>query len=184
MPTIIMLIRHGEKPTDPPPHGVDENGADDKNSLIVRGWQRAGALTPFFRGPWVEGIRTPTVIYAAGTSDQPLLIDGEDEAKSLRAEQTVTPLAQALSLKVQNQYLVGQEDLLVQSIGRETGVVLVAWEHKHIPIIAQTLSAAAPDNWPGKDVFDIVWVFEASNGRYSFVSIAQNLLAGDSQAAL
>ena len=59
MPTTIMLVRHAEKPTTPPPKGVDENGADDKNSLIVRGWQRAGALTPFFRTPWVEGIRFP-----------------------------------------------------------------------------------------------------------------------------
>ena len=180
MPTTIMLVRHAEKPTTPPPKGVDENGADDKNSLIVRGWQRAGALTPFFRTPWVEGIRIPTVIYAAGTSDRPMMIDGEDEAKSLRAEQTVTPLARALSLKVQQQYLVGQEDLLVQAIERESGVVLVAWEHKHIPLIAQKLSAAAPDSWPGKDVFDLVWVFEASNGGYSFLSIAQELLAGDS----
>ncbi len=181
MPTTIMLIRHGEKPTVPPPHGVDENGAEDKNSLIVRGWQRAGALIPFFRTPWVEGIKTPTAIYAAGTSVQPLMIDGVDEARSLRAEQTVTPLAQALSLKVHKQYLVGQEDLLVQSITRETGVVLVAWEHKHIPVIAQKLSAAAPDSWPGKDVFDIVWVLEASNGGYNFLSLAQDLLAGDSR---
>ena len=108
-----------------------------------------------------------------------MMIDGEDEAKSLRAEQTVTPLARALSLKVQQQYLVGQEDLLVQAIERESGVVLVAWEHKHIPFIAQKLTAAAPDSWPGKDVFDLVWVFEASNGGYSFLSIAQELLAGD-----
>jgi len=175
-----MLIRHGEKPTSPPPHGVDESGADDKNALIVRGWQRAGALTPFFRTPWVEGIKTPGVIYAAGTSDQAMMIDGEDVAKSVRAEQTVTPLAQALSLNVHTQFQVGQEDLLVASVERESGVVLVAWEHKHIPLIARRLSPAAPDTWPGKDVFDIVWVFAASNGGYSFVSTPQDLLAGDS----
>ena len=179
MPTTIMLIRHAEKPTGPPPNGVDENGADDKNSLIVRGWQRAGALAPFFRTPWVQGISIPAVIYAAGTSEKPMMVDGEDVARSLRAEQTVTPLARALSLDVQTQYFVGQEDLLVQAIARESGVVLVAWEHKHIPLIAQKLSAAAPDSWPGKDVFDRVWVFEASNGGYTFLSIAQNLLAGD-----
>lgn len=175
-----MLIRHAEKPENPPPKGVDENGAEDKNALIVHGWERAGALVPFFRTPWVQGIRIPTVIYAAGISDQPVMVDGDDIAKSLRAEQTVTPLAQALSLNVQNQYLVGQEDLLVRSIEKETAVVLVAWEHKHIPLIAQKLSAVAPDKWPGKDVFDIVWVFEAGDGGYSFLSIAQELLAGDS----
>ena len=179
MPTTIMLIRHAEKPTVPPPHGVDENGTSDKNSLIVRGWQRAGALVPFFRTPWVDGISTPTAIYAAGTSDKPVMVDGDDVGKSLRAEQTVTPLAQALSLNVQQHYLVGQEDLLVQSIQSESGVVLVAWEHKHLPLIAQRLSAAAPNKWPGKDVFDLVWVFKASNSGYNFLSITQVLLAGD-----
>lgn len=174
-----MLIRHGEKPTAPPPYGVDETGAQDKNSLLVRGWQRAGALVPFFRTPWVGGIRIPALIYAAGTRAQPLMIDGNDEAKSLRAEQTVTPLSRALGLDVHNQYLVGQEDQLAQSIEKESGVVLVAWEHKHIPLIAKKFSAAAPDSWPGKDVFDMVWIFATSNEGYSFSSIAQDLLDGD-----
>ena len=45
----IMLVRHAEKPGEPPPpHGVDPAGEKDKDSLIVRGWQRAGALACLF----------------------------------------------------------------------------------------------------------------------------------------
>jgi len=47
--TKIMLIRHAEKPpNNPPPHGVDAKGDHDSESLIVQGWQRAGALTVYF----------------------------------------------------------------------------------------------------------------------------------------
>ena len=44
----IMIIRHAEKPEHHGPRGVDENGDEDKKSLTVRGWQRAGALVQFF----------------------------------------------------------------------------------------------------------------------------------------
>ena len=40
----IMVIRHAEKPSDsPPPHGVTAEGEREDESLIVRGWQRAGS---------------------------------------------------------------------------------------------------------------------------------------------
>ena len=43
--TKIMLIRHAEKPAkDSPPYGVTAEGERSKESLEVRGWQRAGAL--------------------------------------------------------------------------------------------------------------------------------------------
>ena len=53
--TKIMIIRHAEKPTTTPPvSGVDINGQQNEDSLIVRGWQRAGALVALFaptKGP-------------------------------------------------------------------------------------------------------------------------------------
>ena len=39
----IMVIRHAEKPT-PKISGVKETGDSSAHALIVRGWQRAGAL--------------------------------------------------------------------------------------------------------------------------------------------
>lgn len=45
--TTILLIRHAEKP-DGQNQGVTEQGGNDPDSLIPRGWQRAGALASFF----------------------------------------------------------------------------------------------------------------------------------------
>jgi hypothetical protein len=50
-PNQIYVIRHGEKPADPPtptaaptpPFGVDVNGNQSICSLLPRGWQRSGA---------------------------------------------------------------------------------------------------------------------------------------------
>jgi hypothetical protein len=45
----IMLIRHTERPSaDKSTRGVTQAGVKDKEELTVRGWQRAGALVPFF----------------------------------------------------------------------------------------------------------------------------------------
>src|SRR5262249_5826382 len=46
MPT-ILVIRHAEKP-EGDDLGVDQKGNPTPESLIVRGWQRAGALAVFF----------------------------------------------------------------------------------------------------------------------------------------
>jgi hypothetical protein len=67
----VMVIRHAEKPADPPPPaGVTADGAQDPESLIVDGWQRAGALACLFapsRGPLQSPeIATPQWIYASG----------------------------------------------------------------------------------------------------------------------
>ena len=51
-PTKIMLIRHAEKPPNSPnksgPWDIKEDGTSGKgHSLIVAGWERAGALIGF-----------------------------------------------------------------------------------------------------------------------------------------
>jgi hypothetical protein len=66
----VMIIRHGEKPQPGEPElGVDENGNVDKNELIVRGWQRAGALARFFLPkddePTDAPLSKPTYLFAA-----------------------------------------------------------------------------------------------------------------------
>ena len=45
----IMVIRHAEKPSDDGAiEGVTAAGEKCKHELIVRGWQRAGALARLF----------------------------------------------------------------------------------------------------------------------------------------
>lgn len=184
-PQKLMLIRHGEKEPDtgPPPYGVNEDGEQDKHSLSARGWQRAGALVRFFRNVWAEGIETPDAVYASKVGAVAIMADGKDVSKSLRPQQTVTPLCDAIDPKngLQTPKAVGEETQLAQTISQnENGVVLVAWEHNHIPNIAQAFCSSAPGAWPDGSRFDLVWVLtRASDGTYAFTQVAQSLLSGD-----
>jgi hypothetical protein len=88
-PTKIMIIRHTEKPPKDggEPLDVQEDGEPGNgSSLIVPGWQRAGALNAFFAPhqskPSNPDIVTPSCIYAASPTNE-----------SQRRWETVTPLA-------------------------------------------------------------------------------------------
>ena len=80
-------------------------------------------------------------------------------------------------------YLQDQLDELVGTIRGADGHVLVAWEHKRIPLIANRLvgdPAIVPQVWPD-DRFDLVWVFEPAStlGTFRLRQVPQLLLAGD-----
>ena len=183
--TKIMLIRHAEKP-DGSAQGIDADGVAGKESLIVQGWQRAGALVRFFAPADAQfqhpGIARPTSLFASGAVSRK-----EKEgvgSKSLRPEQTLTPLSQFLGSEVpfRLDFAEGQEAELAAAAVASEGVVLIAWQHEAIPAIANAIfgkAGAVPSKWPG-DRFDVVWVFDLQpNGGYSFSQAPQMLLAGD-----
>ncbi len=186
-PKKLMFIRHAEKQpeTGPPPYGVTGDGEQDQHSLSVRGWERAGAIVPFFRLAWARGIEPPDAIYASKVGASILIADGHDISNSLRPQQTVTPLVAAMNPQkgLQTPYAVGEEAALAQAIRvNENGNVLVAWEHHHIPDIAEAFSSEAPSSWPDSR-FDIVWVLTRSNnGAYAFDEAPQSLLSDDLSA--
>jgi hypothetical protein len=168
----IMFIRHAEKPGEPPCEndgGIKENGEADKESLTVRGWQRAGALAHLFSSQLPV---RPNVIFASGIGD---------DSKSHRPKQTVTPLAELLKMDINTNHLKNDLKPLIDDVIKQTGTVLVAWEHQLIPSLVGHLPNAptVPQKWPG-DRFDIVWVFDADGADWKFSQIPQWLLAGDS----
>ncbi|GAC1564419.1 MAG: hypothetical protein NVS3B17_20010 [Vulcanimicrobiaceae bacterium] len=180
-PRKIMIVRHGEKPTQDgvPPFGVDETGATDFHSLSVRGWQRAGALVEFFKRPrYPEKISTPKYIYAAA----PAVKDGASP-HGVRAIQTVTPLAAALppGMKPTATWGLFEEDRLATELRSLDGDVLIAWEHKRISVIVRELcpnNTAVPE-WDGRR-FDLVWVLDLNGETYGDPTVvAQALLDGD-----
>ncbi len=184
-PDKIMIIRHAEKPETPPPAGITANGATDEHSLIVRGWQRAGALVSFFTRPSAPGVDVPTYIYAAKFDAADA---DDDDGHSMRPIETVTPLSEKLaisdpSFSLNVDFAVGQESALVADVQARAGIVLIAWEHHHIPLIGAKLSSDAPNKWPGSRV-DLVWILlRAANGSYIFSQVPQLLLAGDEAAS-
>src|SRR4051794_22403434 len=65
-PTLVMIIRHGEKPDGSSP-GVDPTGKRDDKSLTAVGWTRAHHLVDLLappQGPPRRGLAKPTAIYA------------------------------------------------------------------------------------------------------------------------
>ncbi len=189
-PTKIMIIRHAEKPPNKPnntgPWDVLADGQSGSGkSLIVQGWQRAGALNAFFIpyqvSPANSAIATPDYIYAATP-------DGESQ----RPWETVTPLADRLKYAMNTPQfntdfaIGGGEVQMVQSVLSLSGTVLICWEHKNImPNIMQAINNAIPIGnygsisaaWP--DVFYLVWVLDLNASSYTWSSQNQSLIAGD-----
>jgi hypothetical protein len=176
--TKIMLIRHGEKPSDPP-HGISHDGKRDKECLTVRGWQRAGALASFFappNGSWqITNIAKPHFLFAS----KPLRRGG-----SQRALQTLTPLAEKLGMRVNIKYPKEQMEEMLEQVFASSGVVLICWQHDYLPLIANHIlgnNTVVAQKWP-EGRFDVVWVFDrdAKSGIYKFKEVPQCLLSGDS----
>ncbi len=91
----IMLARHAEKPGGAfPGEGLTYEGKPDEKSLVVRGWQRAGAWAALFSQGEARGdYPPPNVIYAA--KPKPV---SEDASFSHRPWETAVPVAKRLHL--------------------------------------------------------------------------------------
>ena len=109
-----------------------------------------------------------------------------------RSYQTIQDLSERLDLPITSQFAQGQEQQLADSLVRNhSGVVLICWEHKHIPVIASSLpvvsGTAIPRKWPGHR-YDVIWSFtlapQPGPARYSFGQIPQQLLAGDAETVI
>jgi hypothetical protein len=173
-----MLIRHAEKPAkDSRPYGVTAKGERSKESLAVRGWQRAGALANLL-GP-TNGrcqhisLAKPQFLFAS----KPLRRRG-----SRRPFETLVPLAQKLAIRINANFPRGDFDSMVEDVVACKGVVLICWQREYIPQIAALIlgNNAAPISWPD-DCYDMIWVFDLhpSRTKYSFTQVPQKLLAGD-----
>jgi hypothetical protein len=200
-PELIYIIRHGEKPADPPPvgpgqsppapappFGVDYQGNQDEHSLLPRGWQRSGALTTLFDpavGAPRAGLQIPAALLSPSYGDP-----GKTAAH--RTYQTIQGLSDRLGLQIVSQFAEGQEPQLAASVvSTYPGVVLICWEHQHIPALASSLPAipgtVIPQQWPG-DRFDVIWTFTLVPGsapaQYTFGQVPQLLLSGDTDTPI
>lgn len=177
-PGAIYIIRHGEKPADParavpgqpapvpaPPFGVDFQGDQNAHSLLPQGWQRSGALAALFdpaTGPAQAGLQTPMALLS------PFYGDPGDTAAH-RTYQTIQGLAGRLGLPITSAFAEGQEAQLAASVvSGSSGVVLICWEHDHIPSLAAALPVV-----PG-----------TAGSQYTFGQVPQQLLPGDASTVI
>jgi hypothetical protein len=183
-PTIVMFIRHGEKPSEHgAPRGINHHGEHDNHSLSVRGWMRAGALAgllahaPSLAHPHVQ---PPQRVVATKPSP---------EAKSRRELDTAEPIARRLHLVVDSDMEHGSEDAVRENILGDPRVTLVVWHHGTLGHLVRGFPISnaddVPHHWPD-DRFDLIWVLtrEPSDTEFVFSSVEQRLLDGDVTPAL
>ena len=174
-----MLIRHAEKPgKDSPPYGITPKGERSKESLEVRGWQRAGALATLLapnNGHFQHAsLAKPQYLYAS----KPMLRKG-----SKRPLETLIPLAQKLAIRINSNFQRSDYESMLDDVLSCKGVVLICWQREYIPQIASYIlgnNNTSPADWPD-DCYDMIWVFDlaGSSSKYTFKQVPQKLLGGD-----
>lgn len=172
--TVVMVIRHGEKPDGDAP-GLDAQANEDESSLTQVGWDRAHRLVDLFDpapGSARPGIDRPDAIYAAGAND---------EGEGQRTRETVAPLAEKLGVQVDITYGKGDEEKLVEHVVDRPGRTLISWSHTNLPLMAEAfpnVSPAPPSEWPD-DRFDVIWTFTKTADGWRFAQVPELALPQD-----
>jgi hypothetical protein len=183
----ILIIRHAEKPKENwPGPGLTDTGAMDSKSLVIRGWQRAGAWTALFAaGLGGSDYPRPDAVYAAQPGDA----GDDDDGPSKRPMETVSALSPRLNgIDTNTHYAQGQEKQLMVEVLTLSGTVLISWEHKAIiSAILPEIPAhgALPTKWPG-DRFDVVLRFDRTGDatKFTYRELYPRLLSGDNNTPL
>jgi hypothetical protein len=189
-PGQVLIIRHGEKLGT-----ADKDGGPD---LSIRGSARAAALPSLFaptppsqlscslsaiKGGF-SGVYIPVNIArpAPRFATPNFLFATHPSKSSNRPVETVTPLASALGLAVDDKhadadYAKVATDILTNAkyVGK---IVLICWHHGTIPALATALGIASPPPWLGT-VFDQVWQITWPGGQATLATPGQMLLFGD-----
>lgn len=163
LPAQVMIIRHAEKTAR-------------TNELSIKGKERAAALVPYFlETPELIRFGRPAAIYTS--------LNRQPDSSQL-AKDTVTALSESLHLPVRDKFESHEYKKMVDEIKNNpayTGkLVIICWEHNHIPEIARSFGALqTPSTW-SSNVYDRTWVitFQPS-GKAIFQNLAQKLMFGD-----
>ena len=153
LPRAVYLMRHAEKPDD----STDPD-------LSSAGKERAEKLVTYI--PTLVGEDTPLdYIFAAAASKY-----------SNRSVETVTPLAEALHLAVDDTFADAAYAELAEVLRSQNvyagKTVLICWHHEALPALARALGATqAPARWP-EGTFDRLWKLAyATDGLASLTQI-------------
>jgi hypothetical protein len=181
--TVVMIIRHGEKPGEKKTgdeSGIDDNGNPDDSSLTPTGWRRAQGLVNVFAPPSGQprpGLARPVAIFSAGENDA-----GEGQ----RTRETVAPLAKKLGIQVDSSFGKGEEQQLIEKVTSQPGPTLICWQHGEIPAIAEALgnvTPTPPSKWPDS-VYDVIWTMTKTSDGWAFAQQPEKVLPDDSDGVI
>jgi hypothetical protein len=97
--------------------------------------------------------------------------------------ETVKGLARVLKLRVIEYAHDDYKEMVREIAGKreyEGKMVLICWEHKAIPLVAQAFGVKDPPSFPGK-AFDRTWIISfPRDGTATLRDLPQRLMYGDS----
>lgn len=163
-PAQIILLRHAEKPAD----------AADIH-LSERGQQRAQALAGWATNSpaWKTNDR-PVAVFACRPTPK---------ASSLRAIETITPLALQLQLPVQTPFSAKNAAALTRQILDDPALkgktVAICWVRDELPQLAKAFGVKSGGEKWKKNVFDRFWLLTFQNSTATLNDLPQQLLPGD-----
>jgi len=164
-PAQVIVIRHGEKMPD--------------GNLSERGFERAGALAPYFAlTSTFLNYGVPVAIFAARPT--PSTPPYHPDENTLRCVDTIAPTALFLRLPIHSGYAKLQEqalaDFILSDAFYEGKNVLICWHHDTIQTLVQALGVPTAPPFP--NVFDQTWVITYLPTPFLAI-YQQRLLFGD-----
>jgi hypothetical protein len=160
--TLVLLIRHGEKPAS----GID---------LAVAGQERAQAYILYFQNYLLQS--------TSGASDNstPIklnyLFATADSGNSDRPDLTITPLSQAIGVAINDKHKNADyqkvADDILQNSKYDNSNILICWHHGEILALAAALGVDAsklpaasnwPTKWPGSEYGWLLQISYDGNG--------------------
>jgi hypothetical protein len=162
-PAQVLLLRHAEK------------DSVSGNELSAQGFRRAHALPElFYKRSEFQEFGLPVALFAMGQ---------KSDTTSIRAIQTLEPLAQELQLKVKDDYTKKNYLRMVEKILNNSKydgkLVVICWENKVLHDIAVAFGLPDAPDYPAEK-YDRAWLLTfANSSRPTLQDIPQKLLPGD-----
>ncbi len=163
VPAQVIIIRHGD---DLSATGID---------LDTTGYERAGALSPFFQlDPQVLEFGLPVALFAV----KPRTI-----TSSKRALETLTPLSQVLGMPIHTPFLkedtIDLANLILNESRYDGKMVLICWMGENMQNLTVALGAPMPPPYP-LTRFDLIYKITYTDPfNPTFCCGLQELMEGD-----
>jgi len=137
----LVFIRHAERP---------ENG----DNLSCKGINRSLSLPAVL----YKKFGKPEVLYVPS-------VKSSARTKHARMFQSISPFAIKYNLNINSSYEADDDKNLAKALLKESGTVIIVWEHKNIrPIIEKLGVISGNTEWPDSD-FDSIRIVTYSKGK-------------------